>query len=945
MGRDFSRARARPTARSRPTFFRVCEKAPRAVRVITRTVAAPLTAARTRAARAVCCLIVGVAGCDRPADRRAAPPIDAELFGYEQRVVDGGDGLAVVLGAELVVRVPRSAEPLSLQIARGDAGLDLTVAREEERGRYRLMRVELESAPAGDRLEVRDAEGRVRASFRLADPAPLPEELRARLESASDERRQALLEGALERLSPRARVAARVELARVAQSQGDVSAAIAAWDRVAEAATSAGVPTEASRGLRAAAHQALYARRFDDALRRLDRAEALDRETRNAQGIARALRTRAYVLLERGSLRRAEAALDEAEQIAWASGLDVEAALATQARAPLLARTGQHAEAVEALDRVAPRLEGTPLWMHFVNDRGWVLLQAMEAGAIEVDRARPRAAFEEARRLAQQQGSTRHEANHVANLVWVEYLDGRHERALTLLRELERLDPARESFAGPFTEVVAGQIALASGALTAAEMRFDSALRLAEQEGGGVGSEYAWRARFGRAQVRAQRGRFDRATDDALAAIDEVESLATHVDLEGSRALFRRDRRRLYESAARWALEAGREGDAFLVVQRLHTMPQRELETRLRLEALPASRRERLDALVSDYLDARARYEVSRSERDLVPTSELPAFDAQRVVERRALASRFNDIEGYLERVAPISIEVASPDAVAEALEPDEALLSLSQVGDRVLGFVIRPETRIHRWLARAALAPFADDLAGVTSLYVVAAAEGARALHRAQDPSGAPWLERFGIAYLTHAGVPRRAPAPGPRVVVADPDGDLPHARAEGARVAELTEARVVVGDAATRRAVLDLVDGSSLFHFAGHGRLRGEGAWDAHLDLTGGQVLSLEDLLVAAPRVGVVVLSGCRTAETATAPISLAEAFVALGASGVLATDGDVDDAAAQRFIESFYAHGGAREPVRAYRDAALSAEAAGASGWRRFRVLGWRRPEPAR
>lgn len=183
-------------------------------------------------------------------------------------------------------------------------------------------------------------------------------------------------------------------------------------------------------------------------------------------------------------------------------------------------------------------------------------------------------------------------------------------------------------------------------------------------------------------------------------------------------------------------------------------------------------------------------------------------------------------------------------------------------------------------------------------------------------------------------------APVSGPALVVADTRLDLPHARDEGRWVAERLGAARLERDEATLAAVVARLDGLGLLHFAGHGVLAPEAPWDAHLVLAEGQVLDFGLVLARRPRVGVVVLSGCDTGRPARAPadgVGLPEAFLLAGTRAVLAAAGALDDAAARRFVERFYTHGGAQQPARAYRAAALESEGEGQATWRSFRLYG--------
>jgi CHAT domain-containing protein len=141
-----------------------------------------------------------------------------------------------------------------------------------------------------------------------------------------------------------------------------------------------------------------------------------------------------------------------------------------------------------------------------------------------------------------------------------------------------------------------------------------------------------------------------------------------------------------------------------------------------------------------------------------------------------------------------------------------------------------------------------------------------------------------------------------------------LPGAEAEADDVAKLyTRAEVLIGSAATKKAVLEGMRHSEVIHFAGHAE-PGEplgaparlllapdaesgasGSLFAH-DITG-SILS---------RTQVVVLAGCRTRPGETSSegsLSIARPFLASGVRSVIATLWDVDDAVSRRFSVTFH------------------------------------------
>lgn len=132
--------------------------------------------------------------------------------------------------------------------------------------------------------------------------------------------------------------------------------------------------------------------------------------------------------------------------------------------------------------------------------------------------------------------------------------------------------------------------------------------------------------------------------------------------------------------------------------------------------------------------------------------------------------------------------------------------------------------------------------------------------------------------------------------VVVGDPDGTLPAARAEASAVAAPVQATLLLGAQATRESTLSALEGASAWHFAGHGRLAAERSWRSGLQLSDGR-LDVSDLLSlrAAPRL--TVLSGCETGRAprrhGVATLGMAQALLVSGGEAVVASSRPVVDA----------------------------------------------------
>jgi CHAT domain-containing protein len=145
--------------------------------------------------------------------------------------------------------------------------------------------------------------------------------------------------------------------------------------------------------------------------------------------------------------------------------------------------------------------------------------------------------------------------------------------------------------------------------------------------------------------------------------------------------------------------------------------------------------------------------------------------------------------------------------------------------------------------------------------------------------------------------------------------------------------ERTVLERDAATSGAVLAALKGKSHWHFASHGTFSWDDARQSALVMHGMERLSVGRLLEAdgLGRPRLVVLSACETglAGTGRNPdefIGLPGTFMALGASGVLATMWPVEDTATSLVMAKFYelhmgADGGAKlSPPTALRRAQL-------------------------
>jgi CHAT domain-containing protein/tetratricopeptide (TPR) repeat protein len=146
---------------------------------------------------------------------------------------------------------------------------------------------------------------------------------------------------------------------------------------------------------------------------------------------------------------------------------------------------------------------------------------------------------------------------------------------------------------------------------------------------------------------------------------------------------------------------------------------------------------------------------------------------------------------------------------------------------------------------------------------------------------------------------------------LLGDPTGDLHQANAEMATLGARFRTRGLTGAAASK-AALQGAASASLLHLATHA---GQGPGGPWLVLSDGRVTAAQ---IVSERIGprLVVLAACASATPRGHSIwgTLAAAFVAAGAEGVVASLWSIDDAATRELVVAFYDEGGAKRPALA-------------------------------
>jgi CHAT domain-containing protein len=133
-----------------------------------------------------------------------------------------------------------------------------------------------------------------------------------------------------------------------------------------------------------------------------------------------------------------------------------------------------------------------------------------------------------------------------------------------------------------------------------------------------------------------------------------------------------------------------------------------------------------------------------------------------------------------------------------------------------------------------------------------------------------------------------------------------LEGAAAEAAAVASLygTRSTSLLGEAATPGAFLRIASNFDLIHIGTHGQIDRQPLGNA-MDFTSGRIRAYDVMTTHLSRAPIVVLAGCRTDDEGNGriPVSFASAFIAAGASAVVGSLWDVEDASTRELMIDFH------------------------------------------
>ncbi len=785
-------------------------------------------------------------------------------------------------------------------------------------------------------VTVRATAGAARGEWRLplATTTPHAEVAAARALRAGGKAAEAAerLAAALPALPLPARAEALGLLGRLEHGRGRPEAAYAHLREAIRAGVEAGHVSQPADDAFALAYFLVHdARRLDEARAALDEVEPL--VAAYPEGASRLPYYRAVVSQEAWDLRAALAQADEAE--ARATRLDVRRIrdFARQTRAGVFRQLGRHTEAVAVLESLRADAPAAPPCdrAQLLNNLGWAYTLAGGGDPIPLLEAAVALYGGECGRPAD-------EANARVSLATAQLRAGRPAAARAQI-EAVRASPRLDAFVAPWLEDLEGELALAEGHPEAAIERFGR--RLADPA---TPPELVWRAHVGLGRAHRARG----SLAEAAAVLGRAEALVEALLLRAPLAEGRGAAVSELEAGTRLYLDAllalDRPAEALAVARRASARLLRHAQRIDRMRALPEGDRRRWERAIGEYRRRRAALEQAATEDWQHPAPVAARRRAERAADEATLRRALDEALSTLPR--------EPADAALSVPAPGELLLAYAALPEGWVGFAADERGVVARRLpavdprapADTLLAPFATQIARAARLRVLAPAALRDVDFHALPWGDGPLLARLPVAYGADLP-PLTAGAPhGPALVVADPQDNLPGARAEAEAVAQALRARahgvvVLAGAAASGEAVRAHAARAAVLHFAGHAVFAGREGWDSALPLADGARLGLGDILALPAVPPRVVLAGCETARTDGGGrgegIGLAHAFLSAGAREVLAAPRPVPDALAARLAGALHARADA-DLATALRAVQLELRAAGEPEWAVFRVL---------
>jgi tetratricopeptide (TPR) repeat protein len=881
------------------------------------------------------CLALGACSEDKP--ERAIPTLDAEYAGcaavYRGPVCTlNAEERELVFWAEVprgtAFRVRAGEEALAAAQEFIEGGVQIRATIPENATEVVLERMENNEVASAFKLPIRPDD----------TPTEITEALALRSEGKFDEA-EAKIRPLLESDDELVKTRARSTLARIELSRGNHEQATAIFEGTSDHLFRLGAVSLGAHDGFALAH-VRGRQQWDLAGAR----QVVERVSAAVEEFPEASAFSAYYLAAAiqhiGDLTNSGEHLERAELLTRRLGMIELESLVVQRRVTTLQASGRNAEATQVLDSLRPRsrsLAGCNRADYF-NNLAWARLVEEETAA-DASRTRstlrvdPREPLEIAlRTYVEDCNAAEYLANTYVNLALAAW--HRNDEASLA----EHLESARASGAsssarvGAWFALIEARALARAGAIDEAIARFrDLAARC---EAAQVLPDL-WRVRTGLAQVLVEGGRRPEAIDELRRAEAALDEASRRVALGDGREAFTGDR----DLSARLLIDqliASNQLEAALAVAR-HARGRvvRAAHRDQTIGGMQSDARERWTDAVSQYWRARAAFDETASSVWGMPAAEVDELAAAQTEARARLRSLLDAALATLpgQQAADLDELPAAGVLWLTFFPGAEGWLAIARTDTRVAASSVgeldveAPTTD----LAARLLDPFSELIRESELVRVVTYGELDRVDFGALPWDGRQLIDSKPVVYgVDVPPTQERSDARSTALLVADPTGDLPSARAEANELQALFAARGVsvatlAGDDASASAVVGGLGRASLLHYAGHG-VRGEAStWNSTLPLARGEALALADVLALPSVPREVVLAACDAGASDDAAagvpgLTLARAFVAAGAESVVAASGPVPDDLAARFSLAYHRARADHAPPEAFRIATI-------------------------
>jgi len=510
-----------------------------------------------------------------------------------------------------------------------------------------------------------------------------------------------------------------------------------------------------------------------------------------------------------------------------------------------------------------------------------------------------------------------------------------------------------------------------TGKTNEARAMLDTLLALPEIRA--MGNLY-WVALYERGLIALKDGKRMEAIRLLEQSAEAIEGVRSTISFEAAKIGFAGDKQAVYASLVGALFESGNVNEAFLTAERAKARALVDLLAQRRDLAPPGA----VDDKVRELFAHASTLEANQG----VPASEEAVRGVKVVADARTTLATVAPEAASLVSVQKVSIadiaaRIGADETLIDYYRADDNLYALVLSGNTVRGFKLPAQglddevrafrAAIERRDPKAAergrslynrlIRPLLADIKGdkliisphgvLHYLPFVALSDGDQYL-----------LDRFSVRLIPSADtlVYLRTDRPakvGKLLALGNPDlgnarFDLPNAQIEAVNVAAMfPDSRALVRGEASKTAVEELGNGFSMLHFATHGKFNTDAPLSSGLYLAKGKepdgVLAVSDLYKLRLDAELVTLSACETGLGKVASgddvIGLTRGFLYAGARSIVASLWEVDDAATEQLMVSFYRNLEAHDKREALRLAQIETRAnyPHPMFWAAFQIVG--------